>query len=426
MTSYPMHRWASDLWPMPRSLTGQGVRDTLAYLQGLLPDLRLHSIATGETAFDWTVPDEWTIRDAYIADLEGARLVDFRRNNLHLMGYSAPVNAVMTRAELEPHLHVAAGQPDAIPYVTSYYARRWGFCLSERQKEALGAGPFQVVVDATLAPGRLDYAELVIPGRERSEVMFSTYVCHPSMANNELSGPVVAAALAQWVSSLPDRRHTYRFVFAPETLGALVYLSRNLDALQERLVAGYVLTCVGDERAYSFMPSRRGDTLADRVARHVLARRAPGYVDYSFLDRGSDERQFCAPLIDLPVCSIMRTKYGAYPEYHTSLDDLTLVTQAGLEGALACYQDCVRVLEANRTLRVTVHGEPQLGRRGLYPDLSTKGSADAVRSMMNFIAYSDGRQDILTTAELIGADALDCAGWAEALQAHGLMEHVTD
>jgi len=385
----------------------------------------MHWIASGESAFDWTVPDEWTIRDAYIADLDGRRLVDFRRHNLHVVGYSTPIDAVLSRAELEPHLHSLPEQPEAIPYVTSYYAPRWGFCLSERQRRSLGNGPFRVVVDADLAPGGLDYADLVIPGREKSEVMFSSYVCHPSMANNELSGPVVTAALAQWVASLPERRHTYRFVFAPETLGALVYLSRNLDALKRRLAAGFVVTCVGDERAYSFMPSRRGDTLADRVARHVLARRAPGYVAYSFLERQSDERQYCAPRVDLPVCSIMRTKYGAYPEYHTSLDDLSLVSQTGLEGALACYQDCVRVLEANRTLRMTVHGEPQLGRRGLYPTLSQAGSADAVRGLKNFIAYSDGRQDLLATADLIGEDALACAQWVEALEAAGLMEAVS-
>jgi aminopeptidase-like protein len=420
--SESMHDWARDLFPICRSLTGAGVRETLAYLSQLIPGLQTHSIASGERAFDWTVPDEWSIRAAYVEDEAGRRVIDFADHNLHLVGYSEPVDAWMSLDELQPHLHSLPDQPTAIPYVTSYYRRGWGFCLTHHARAALKPGRYHVVIDSALAPGQLNYADLILPGREPGEVLISTYVCHPSMANNELSGPVVTAALARWLIGLPDRRFTYRIVFAPETLGAIVYLSRHLSQMKARTVAGFVMTCCGDERAWSFMPSRLGGTLADRAALHVLGRHAPDFTAYSFLERGSDERQYCSPLVDLPVVGVMRSKYGTYPEYHTSLDNLSLVTQAGLEGSLVMMQRCIEALEANQTYVAAQPCEPQLGPRGLYPTVSTRDSGASVRAMMNLLAYADGQHDLIAIAERIGESVADCAAMVARLVEAGVLE----
>ena len=417
--------WARDLYPIRRSLSGPGVRETLAYIKTLLPDLQIYEIATGTKVLDWEVPDEWTLRTAHVEDEAGNRVIDIADHGLHILGYSEPVDTVVDLDELQQHLYSRPDQLDAIPYVTSYYKRRWGFCVSQRKRNALKAGRYRVKIDAELGPGVLNYADLILPGRSTQEIMLSTYVCHPMMVNNELSGPVVATALARWLSTR-DRHFTYRIVFVPETIGAVIYLSRHLEHLKAHTHAGFILTCIGDEKTYSFMPSRLGASIADRAARYTLNRYAPDYIAYTFLDRGSDERQYCSPLVDLPFVSIMRSKYGVYPEYHTSLDDFSLVTAKGLEGGLAMMQAAIRVLEANKVYHATVPGEPQLGKRGLYPNLSIKGSGTMVREMMNLLAYADGRHDLLEIVETIGGDFMRCAEIAETLLGHGLLRRNSD
>ena len=416
-----MHSWARDLWPICRSLTGEGVRETLRYLQRRVPELRVEEIPSGTRCFDWTVPDEWNVRDAYVLDASGRRVIDFRANNLHLVGYSTPVDVELSREELDKHLHSLPDQPNAIPYVTSYYAPRWGFCLSHNARRALPDGTYRAVVDATLAPGSLTYGELVLPGETDREVLLSTYICHPSMANNELSGPVVTAAIARWLQQLPRRRCTYRLIWIPETLGSIAYMSRHLDHLRKHLIAGWVVTCVGDERTYSYMPSRTGDTLADRVSRHVLKHHAPDAKHYTFLQRGSDERQYCSPRANLPVASVMRSKYGEFPEYHTSLDDLSFVTPAGLAGAWQALTRCLTAVEHHCFPVARTVGEPQLGKRGLYPTLSTKGSARSVASLTNFLAHADGVTDLVGLADRIGIPIWDCIELSELLQKHELI-----
>lgn len=419
---FQMHQWAKDLFPICRSLTGPGVRETLAYLKGLLPEITVCEAKSGEQVFDWVIPDEWIIRDAFIADESGNRIVDFRKSNLHVVGYSEPVDCWLSLAELERNLYSLPDQPAAIPYITSYYARRWGFCLTHEQRLSLKPGNYRVVIDSELRPGVLNYAEVLIPGRSEKEVFISTYVCHPSMANNEISGPVVTTALASWLSGLSDRRYSYRIVFVPETIGSIVYLSRNLDILKKNVIAGFNVTCIGDDRCYSFLPSRAGNTLSDQVARHVLNNIDPDYKRYTWLDRGSDERQYCSPGVDLPVATIMRSKYGEYPEYHTSLDDLSLVTPSGLLGGFQALQQAVAVIENNVFPKVKVLGEPQLGKRGLYPTLSTKDTARRVRAMMNMISYSDGEHSLLQIAELVGEPVLALRKILDLLIDKGLVE----
>lgn len=401
-TGKDLYRWTKDLFPLNRSLTGEGVRETLRYLQQLVPELEIKSVASGYRAFDWEVPDEWEITEGYIENERGERIVDFSKNNLHVVGYSTAVDEWMDLDALNQHLYSLEEQPDAIPYITSYYKRRWGFCMTHEQRESLEPGKYRAVIRSRHFAGVLNYGEVVLPGDTTEEVFLSTYVCHPSMANNELSGPMVTTGVVRWLKSLPKRKFTYRIVYIPETIGSLVYLSKNLQHLKDKVVSGFNINCVGDNRTYSFLPSRNGETTADMAARHVLQHIYPEYKSYTWLDRGSDERQYCAPGVDLPITSMMRSKFGEYPEYHTSLDNLDLVSPEGYEGALVVHQRAIEALEANEFLTVAVYGEPQLGKRGLYPTLSAKGSGLEARRMMNLISYCDGKHSLLHIAELIG------------------------
>lgn len=421
-----LYGWAEDLFPINRSLTGNGVRETLAYIKSIVPELEIHEVPSGAQAFDWTVPQEWNIRDAYVLNEAGERVIDFQEHNLHVVGYSTPVDEWMDLEDLQKILYSLPDMPDAIPYVTTYYRDGYGFCLSENHRKTLQPGKYRAVIESTKEDGHLTYGEVILPGDSEQEVLLSTYVCHPSMGNNETSGIVVGLALAKWLSELPQRKYTYRIVFVPEMIGSIVYLSKNIERMKERTIAGWVLSCVGDNDNYSMLASRKGDTYTDRVMRHALRAYAGNYCEYDFLwpNRGSDERHYCAPGIDLPVVVFSRTKYNAYPEYHTSLDDLNLISQEGLAGAFEMMTKCLSIVEANTIPTTQVIGEPQLGPRGLYPKMTSSltNTDKAIRDMMNVLAYADGSLDLIGLAERIEIDALECAAIVDKLADHDLMK----
>ena len=416
-------RFAKELYPINRSLTGSGVRKTLDYIKQLLPELALLEVPSGSSAFDWTIPDEWDISEAFIEDSAGQRIIDFANHNLHVVGYSGPVDVTLSLEELEAHLHSIPDKPDAIPYVTSYYADRWGFCMTHRQRVGLAKGNYRAVIRSRKFKGVMNFAELVIPGTSDSEVLLSTYVCHPSMANNETSGPAVLTYLGRWLLEQP-RRYTYRIVFAPETIGAIHYISQNQKHLKQKVVAGFNISCVGDDRNYSFVASRKGATLADRIAEHVLPQLSSSYVKHSFLERQSDERQYGSVLIDLPFVALSRTKYGCYDEYHTSLDDFSVVTAAGLEGGFNMVAQCITALEANRTLVATTPCEPQLGKRGLYPTLGGGKVSTSVEVLLNVLEYCDGSEDLLAVAARCNISITQAAQAANVLESHGLLREI--
>lgn len=419
-TPEELFKLATRLFPINRSITGDGVRKTLAILKEHIPELMIYEVPSGTQAMDWTVPDEWNITSAKIEDPNGNCIVDFAQNNLHVVGYSTPVNAYISLDALQPHLHSLPNRPDAIPYVTSYYKRDWGFCLSHRKRSSLLPGTYHVQIDSVLKPGSLTYGELVIPGKRKKEIFFSTYICHPSMANNELSGPVVATYLARWLAAAP-REYTYRIIFVPETIGSLVYLSRKLQHLQAHVEAGFVLTCCGGPGEFSFMPSRTGQTYTDRLSRWVLSQFQTKFVEHSFLRRGSDERQYCSPLANLPMVSIMRSKYHEYAEYHTSDDDLSFISAESLWHSLNIHKAILTAAESNCIPMATMVGEPQLIKYGAYPSLGGQVRQEEVAATLDLLAFSDGKTDLVEISNRTNHGLLSLRQRADWLVSLGLL-----
>ena len=392
-----LHQRMTELYPICRSITGDGVRQTLELIARFIP-IESRSVKSGTQAFDWTINDEWSVRDAYIADADGQRLVDFRAHNLHLVSYSIPVRAQMTFDELRPHLHTLPEHPDWIPYRTTYYSRTWGFCLAHSQLEALGPGPFDVVIDSSIAPGELNYGELMIPGERTDEVIISAHVCHPSLANDNLSGIVIATELAKSLLALDRRRYTYRFVFAPGTIGSIAWLSEHPD-VWPRIRHGLVLTGLAGEGGLVYKQTRNGSRQIDRIAGHVVRRDGGEIRRYS--PYGYDERQFNSVGFDLPVGRLSRTPHGEYPEYHTSADNLDFVRADELAASYATIWEIIHILERDQRYRnLSPYGEPQLGKRGLYPTMGGKAASDAVMAMLWTLAYSDGEHTVLDIAEI--------------------------
>ncbi|HEY6173542.1 MAG TPA: DUF4910 domain-containing protein, partial [Kofleriaceae bacterium] len=420
-----MYALVEELYPICRSITGDGVRDTLARIERQLPaPLVRTEVPTGTAVLDWTVPSEWNIRDAWIADASGARVVDFRASNLHVVNYSTPVRARMSLAELRPHLHALPDHPDWIPYRTSYYAETWGFCLRQRQLDALPDGDYDVCIDATLAPGHLTYGELVLPGDAADEVLISAHVCHPSLCNDNLSGIAVATALARELAARPRRRWTYRFVFAPGTIGAIVWLAQHRDVVP-RIRAGLTMMCLGSAHPFTYKRTLAGDAEIDRAATAVLRDRGAGDHLIDFFPYGYDERQYNSPGFRAPVGSVMRGRHGMFPEYHTSADDLGFISADRLAESLAVVRGIVDVLEGNRRYRnLAPDGEPQLGKRGLYRATGGTAIPDLNLAMLWVLTLSDGKHDLVEIAERARLPFAAVRRAADLLVEAGLLEEV--
>lgn len=406
-----MHELMRDLFPICRSITGDGVRKTLDAVSARVP-LTVHEVPTGTRVLDWTVPDEWNVNDAYLADESGTRVVDFRQSNLHVVGYSEPVRARMPLADLRPHLHADPEHPDWIPYRTSYYTRDWGLCLSQRQLDGLAEGPYEVVIDSSLEHGALTYGECFLPGELDDEILMTTHICHPSLANDNLSGIAVLTELAAALASRP-RRHSYRLLFLPGTIGAITWLARNEESLS-KIAGGLVLACLGDPAPLTYKRTRRGDAKVDRAASHVLGHLGAEARVIDFAPWGWDERQFNSPGFALPVGCLSRSREGAYPQYHSSADDLELVRPERLAEALDAVLSILDVLETDRRyLNLAPWGEPQLGRRGLYPRVGGHAVERKQRVMLWLLNQSDGQASLLDVAERAGIpyeEARDMAG----------------
>lgn len=409
-----IERYFDRLWPIMRSIMGPGVRESHEILKEIIP-LEQFEVPTGTEVFDWEVPQEWRFKEAYVITPDGRKILDASINTLHLVNYSTPFRGTVTRQELENHLHSCPDLPEAIPYVTSYYSPVWGFCISQNERNQLPDGEYQVIIDTELVDGSLTLSECVLPGETGQEVFFSAYTCHPSLANNELSGPLVAAFLYRRLAALPRRRMTYRFAFTTETIGTLCYLHKRGELLKERMIAGYLFSCIGDSGAFTYKGSQKENTLSDRAATYVLNKTSvspPKFVAFDPVD-GSDDRQYCSPGFDLPIGTISRTMYNQYPEYHTSLDNKDYVSFKALSESVDTCFDICRTLEANAIYeRVNPHGEPRLGKRGLYPEMRIKQELDEMVSAMLWVCnMANGSHDLLSIAEKSGLsiDTLDNA-----------------
>ena len=396
------------LFPICRSLTGDGFRKSLKIIKSEFPELKIKKIRSGTKVFDWNIPKEWNIFDAYVLDKNNNKIINFKENNLHLVGYSIPINKYIKKKELLKNLYCLKNQPGAIPYITSYYKKRWGFCLSYNQlnkikKEYSEKDSFKVVINSSFKKkGFLNYGELILKGQSRQEILISTYLCHPSMANNELSGPIVSMGLINFFRNLRKLEKTLRFIFIPETIGSISYLNKNLKNLKKNVIAGYNLSCIGDERQYSCMFSKYNNTPSDEAIIEAYKNlKIKKFKVYSFLERGSDERQYNSPGVDLPIASIFRTKYGKFPEYHTSLDDFSLVTLKGITGGFNVAKEAIKIILRNTYPKANFLCEPQMGKRGLYPNLSTKQKKNSSKDFLSFVQYSDGKNSIVKISKFI-------------------------
>ena len=397
-----MYELAEILFPIPRSLTGSGIRKSFDIFRDLHPEFKTFTFKTGQKVGDWEIPEEWEIYDGYIELESGKRICEFNKCNLSIVGYSTPINAILSLDELTPHLHYRKDLPNAVPYVTSYYKKYWGFCLKyELFKTLKNNEKYKCVINSQLKPGSLELIEAIIPSKskQQKDIFFSSYLCHPSMANNELSGPVVLNQIIKYVKTIEKRKYNYRFVLLPETIGSIAYLSENSEELKEKVICGFNLTCCGDRKKYTHTQSPFGDNLTDQALRAALIGMENVFTK-SFIERGSDERQYCSPNVNLPICSFSRSKFGDYTEYHTSLDNLNFISEEGLQGSFFVMKTIIDALELGLYPVSKTIGEPQLGKKGLYNNLSNHKAGNkrpcGIRS--DILAYCNGRITIFDIA----------------------------
>jgi aminopeptidase-like protein len=397
-----IYKLCNKLFPINRSLTGNGVRSTLKELKLINNQLNIFEVKSGLKVFDWKIPYEWNVYDAWIKDSRKNKILNFKENNLHLMGYSMPIKKKIKLSKLKKKIFFDKRNPEAIPYVTSYYNKDWGFCMSYNKLKKLKNGIYDIFIDSEFKKnGSLTYGEIIIPGRSKKEIFLSTYICHPSMANNELSGPCLLIYLSNWIKST-KRKYTYRIIFIPETIGSLFYLKKNFKYLKDNVIAGYVVTCVGDNRNYSYLETRNGNSFSDRIAKRVLSNSVKKYSLYSWLSRGSDERNYCWPGFDLPIGSIMRSKYGEYSEYHSSLDNMSLVSPKAFRDSYAIYQKIILTIENDIFPITNSKGEPNLGKRGMYSLISKSDLYNKSLDILNILSYSDGKNSLFDIANKCG------------------------
>ena len=399
------------LFPICRSITGRGIEETLKIIKKEFSKLKIYKIKSGKKVFDWKIPLQWEINDAYILDKNKKKIIDFKKNNLHVVGYSHKVNKNIKLDGLLKKIHSLPNQPLAIPYCTSYYKKYWGFCATDKQRKWLKRNyskndQFKVVIKSKLINGYLKYGELLIKGKSKQEILISTYICHPSMANNELSGPIVSMSLINFFLKKKKLTKTLRFVFIPETIGSIVFLNKNLEYLKSNLIGGYNLTCIGDDRMHSCMLTKYKNSLSDRALIEAYKKLKIKFKVFSFLKRGSDERQYNSPGIDLPVSSIFRSKYSEYPEYHTSLDNFNLVTKKGIKGGFLVAKTAIEILLNKKIPKNKFLCEPNMSKRKLYPTLSNNKVNQSTKDIMNFLAYADGKNDIENISKYISKNYL--------------------
>lgn len=403
-----MYELIKTLYPIYRSITGEGLRKSLKIInEALNNELELKSIKSGTKVYDWEIPAEYNIKDAYIITPDGDKICDFKKHNLHLLGYSHAIDKTISLKELQEHLYSEPKRRDIIPYAFSYYQRRWGFCLSQNQRDSLKDGDYKVFIDSSFDEnGVLNYAQGYLPAtiNTKDEILISTYICHPQMCNNELSGPAVFVEIYKWLKSLKYRKYNFRFVIAPETIGAIAYIFENFNDLKKHCKGGFVLSCLGDDGDYSVILPPDETAFSAKAALNVIKHFDNAKI-YSFLDRGSDERQYNTPALNLGVATLCRTAFGAFKQYHCSDDDLNFISQKGLEGGLDFVKSCIMALQINEVFKPNFICEPHLGKYNLTPTLSISSQYKATALPRDFLAYCDGKRDVLDIANIIGCKA---------------------